>query len=132
MNDLLQLACLIGVGALPLVVLGLRAARPKFMPWGAVLLLVIGLGWVGILFGAMLNETKNGGSGHVGALFFGWAIALIWLAPWLFVYAAIERFRRRAIPHGPKKFAFAQIPNSATFVPDSPPTLLQTTPTPPA
>ena len=36
MNDLLQLACLIGVAALPLVVLGLRAACPKFMPWWAV------------------------------------------------------------------------------------------------
>ena len=60
MNDLLQLACLIGAGALPLVVLGLRAARPKFMPWWAVFLLVIGPGWAGILFSAMLNETKNG------------------------------------------------------------------------
>jgi hypothetical protein len=99
MNDLLQLACLIGVAALPLVVLGLRAARPKFMPWWAVFLLVIGLGWGLVFLSAMLNETKNGGAGHVFALFFGWAIALIWLAPWLLVYAVIQLFRRRAIPH---------------------------------
>jgi len=43
MNDLFQLACLIGVAALPLVVLGVRAARPKFVPWWAVFLLVIGV-----------------------------------------------------------------------------------------
>jgi hypothetical protein len=47
----------------------------------------------------MLNETKNGGAGHVFALLFGWAISLIWLAPWLLVYAVIQLFRCRAIPH---------------------------------
>ena len=57
------------------------------------------LGWGLVLLSAMLNETKNGGAGNVFALFFGWAIALIWLAPWLLVYAVIQLFRRRAIPH---------------------------------
>jgi len=98
MNDLCLLACLIGLAALPLVLLGLRAARPRVMPWWAVFLLAIGLGWVLVLVSAMLNETKNGGAGHVFALFFGWAIALIWLAPWLLGYAVIQLFCRRAIP----------------------------------
>jgi len=71
----------------------------QFMPWWAVFLLVIGPGWAEILFSAMLSETQHGGSAHVGALFFGWPFALIWLAPWLLVYAVIQLFRRRAIPH---------------------------------
>jgi hypothetical protein len=98
MEELLQLVCLIGAAALPLVALGLRAARPKFMPWWAVFLLVIGLGWALVLVSAMLNEAKNGGAGHVFALFFGWAIALIWFTPWLLGYAVIQLLRRRAIP----------------------------------
>lgn len=95
MNDVLSLACLVGLAVLPLVVLGLRAARPKLMPWWAVFLIVIGLGWVVVFVSAMLNETANGGAGHVGALFFGWAIVLIWFAPWLLAYAVIQLFRRR-------------------------------------
>jgi hypothetical protein len=96
MNDLFPLVCLIGVVALPLIVLGLRAARPKFMPWWAVFMLVIGLGWALVLVSAMLNETKYGGAGHVLALFCGWAIPLIWLAPCLLGYAVIQLFCRRA------------------------------------
>jgi uncharacterized membrane protein required for colicin V production len=65
------------------------------MPWWAVFLVVIGLGWMLVLVGAMLNEASAGGAGHVFALFFGWAIALIWFAPWLLVYAGIQFFRRR-------------------------------------
>lgn len=70
MNDLRQRACFIGAVALPVVVLGLRVARPTLMPRWAVCLLVIGLEWVPVLVSAMLNETKNGGAGHVVALFF--------------------------------------------------------------
>lgn len=95
MNDVLSLACLIGLAVLPLIVLGLRAARPKLMPWWAVFSSVVGLGWVLVLIGALLNETANGGAGHVFALFFGWALVLIWFAPWLLVYAAIQYFCRR-------------------------------------
>jgi len=99
MNNALSLACLIGLAALPPVVLGLRAARPKLMPWWAAFSIVIGLGWGLVLAGAMLNETANGGAGHVGALFLGWAIVLLWFAPWLLVYGVVQLFRRRrAIP----------------------------------
>lgn len=95
MNDVLSLACLVGLAVLPPVVLGLRAARPKLMPWWAVFSIVVGLGWVLAVVGAMLKETTEGGAGHVGALFFGWALVLIWFAPWLLVYAVIQLFRRR-------------------------------------
>lgn len=97
MNDLMQLACLVGLAALPLCVLALRAACPKLMPWWAVFMIVIGLGWGLVLVSAMWNETTAGGAGHVFALFFGWAIVLVWFAPWLLVYAVIQLLRRRAV-----------------------------------
>lgn len=100
MNDVLSLACLIGLAILPLVVLSFRAARPKLMPWWAVISLVVVVGWVLVLVSAMLNETAEGGAGHVFALFFGWAFVLLWFAPWLLVYAVIQFVRRRrAIPN---------------------------------
>ena len=95
MNDVISLACLIGLTVLPVVVLGLRAARPRLMPWWAVFTIQVGLGWVLMIVSAMIQETKQGGAGHVGALFFGWALVLIWFAPWLLVYAVIQVFRRR-------------------------------------
>jgi hypothetical protein len=84
-----------GLAVLPLAVLGLRAARPRLMPWWAVVSTVVGLGWALVVVGAMLRETPEGGAGHVGALFFGWAFVLIWFAPWLLAYAVIQFFRRR-------------------------------------
>lgn len=100
MNDVISLACLVGVAVLPPVVLGLRATRPRLMPWWAVFLIVLGLGWPLVIVGGMLQETKEGGAGHVGALFFGWALVLLWFAPWLLVYGVIQFFRRhRRIPN---------------------------------
>lgn len=95
MNDVLAILCIAGFALLPLAVLGLRAARPKLMPWWAVFSITFGLGWALALVGAMLRQTPEGGAGHVGALFLGWAFALIWFAPWLLVYAVIQFFRRR-------------------------------------
>lgn len=100
MNDVISAACLVVPGLLPLVVLGLRAARPRMMPWWAAFLLVVGLGWGLLWVGAMVNETAHGGSGHVGALFLGWAIMLAWFSPWLLGYALIQFVRRRrALAH---------------------------------
>ena len=95
MNDVISLACLVGLAGLPLAVLGLRATRPRLMPWWAVFSIVVGLGWVLVIVGAMLQGTKGGGAGHVRALFLGWALVLIWFAPWLLGYAIIQFFRRR-------------------------------------
>ncbi|MFM7206736.1 MAG: hypothetical protein ACKO4T_08715 [Planctomycetaceae bacterium] len=95
MNDPRQLACLVGLAVLPLCVLGLRAVRPRLMPWWAVFVIVTGLGWALLFISANLNETANGGASHVFALFFGWAIVLLWFAPWLLGYAVIQFVRRR-------------------------------------
>ena len=95
MNEVISAACLVVLSVLPLVVLGLRAARPKLMPWWAAFVLVVGLGW-GLLFvSALVNESAKGGAGHVGALFLGWAIMLVWFAPWLLAYALFQLVRRR-------------------------------------
>lgn len=101
MNGILFPLCLGGLAVLPVALLGLRAARPKLMPWWAVFALMVGLGWGLVLAGAMLRETTGGGAGHVMALFLGWAYALIWFAPWLLFYALIQfirgcRAKRRA------------------------------------
>lgn len=104
-KDVISLACLIGVALLPLAALGLRAARPKVMPWWAVFSIVIGLGWALMIVSAMLKETQEGGAGHVGALFLGWALMLAWFAPWLLAYAIIQSFRRRRAARRPEGLA---------------------------
>lgn len=103
MNDLISTACLVCFAVLPLAVLGLRVARPRLMPWWAVFLMVVGLGWALLFVSAMVKESSEGGAGHVGALFFGWALVLIWFAPWLLLYAIgqiIWRWRRSAVGDG--------------------------------
>jgi hypothetical protein len=95
MKNVVALICIAGFAVLPLAVLGLRAAWPKRMPWWAVFSITVGLGWALALVGAMLREGPETGAGHVFALLFGWAFALIWFAPWLLVYAVIQFFRRR-------------------------------------
>lgn len=93
MNQVAFLVCLAGLVLLPILVLGVRLVRPRLMPWWAAFLTAVGLGWALLVVGAMLRETPEGGAGHVGALFFGWALALVWFAPWLLVYAIIQRVR---------------------------------------
>lgn len=95
MEEVFALICLVGFAVLPLAVLGLRAARPKRMPWWAVFSITCGLGWALALVSAMLREGPETGAGHVFALFFGWAYALVWFAPWLLAYAVIQSLRRR-------------------------------------
>ncbi|MFM8359191.1 MAG: hypothetical protein ACKOET_11625, partial [Verrucomicrobiota bacterium] len=98
---LLSQACLAFFALLPAGILGLRFARPRFMPWWAVLPAVIGPGWAVLVFSAMLEEPSKGGAGHVGALFFGWAIMLVWFLPWLALYGLIQavlRWRGRGSP----------------------------------
>ncbi|MFM8878678.1 MAG: hypothetical protein ACKOKG_06030 [Verrucomicrobiota bacterium] len=95
MNPWLSMLCLAVIAVLPAGVLAVRAVWPRLMPWWAMLLVLLGVGWPVMVFGAMLTETQGGGAGHVGALFFGWALMLLWFAPWLIVYALIQRLRRR-------------------------------------
>lgn len=95
MKNVLALICIAGFAVLPLAVMGLRAARPKRMPWWAVFSITFGLGWALALVGAMLREGPETGAGHVTALFFGWAYALIWFIPWLLIYGVVQFARRR-------------------------------------
>ena len=95
MNAALSAVCLGLFAVLPWIVLGVRFARPRLMPWWAVFSTSVGLGWGLLLLGALLKESPEGGAGHVGALFFGWAIALMWLLPWLMVYGIAHVMRRR-------------------------------------
>jgi hypothetical protein len=96
MKDLLALFCAGGFLLLPLMVLILRALYPRWMPWWAVCLVTVGLGWALAFVSAMLREGPDTGAGHVGALFFGWALALLWFLPWLLVYGVIQLAMRRA------------------------------------
>ena len=65
------------------------------MPWWAAFGLVIGLGWLLILAGALIKEGPESGAGHVTALFAGWVFALIWFLPWLGLYALIHLIRSK-------------------------------------
>jgi ABC-type Mn2+/Zn2+ transport system permease subunit len=95
MNDVLGGLLLVVLFLLPGAVLGIRASRPKWMPWWAAFLTVIGVGWLLILTAAMLRESPESGAGHVMALFFGWAYALVWFLPWLGVYGLIRLVQSR-------------------------------------
>ena len=59
MNNVLFLICFTGLAVLPLAVLGLRAARPKLMPWWAVFSIVVGLGWVLVVIGAEIGVSVH-------------------------------------------------------------------------
>jgi hypothetical protein len=89
---------------LPFLVLLVRAARPRRMPWWATLAIPIIVGWVLVLGAAMAGETPEGGAAKVFALFFGWAYALAWFLPWLIVYGVIQlccrRCSRRRVKQG--------------------------------
>lgn len=95
MKEILSLICLVVFALLPFLVLGLRMAFPRRMPWWAVVPIAVGGGWVLALASAMLKDGPESGAGHVGALFFGWALALLWFLPWWIVYGVVHLFRRR-------------------------------------
>ena len=104
MKEILSRICLMVFALLPVLVLGLRVAFPRRMPWWAVVLIAVAGGWAVALVSAMLNEGPESGAGHVGALFFGWAIALLWFLPWWILYGVVHLVRRRtARPSGQKK-----------------------------
>ena len=101
MNKILEAVCFLMLLALPGVVLTVRWRRPRWMPWWAAVLMVVGVGWGLILASALLHESPESGAGHVGALFFGWALALIWFLPWWAGYGLLRwvrmRWRRRVV-----------------------------------
>ncbi len=94
-NAAVSAVCLALFAVLPLAVLAVRFARPRRMPWWAVFTTTLGLGWGLALASALVNDSPVSGAGHVGALFLGWALALVWLVPWLLVYGAVQWVRHR-------------------------------------
>ena len=96
MKDLASYILLTLFALLPPSVLATRMRRPSRMPWWAAFGLVIGLGWLLILGGALIKEGPESGAGHVTALFAGWAFALIWFLPWLGLYAIIHLIRSKS------------------------------------
>ena len=90
----LEFICALGFGLLPIAVLALRAFRPRIMPWWAVFGVTVVLGWCLAVASALVHEGPDTGAGHMGALFFGWALALLWFMPWLIVYAFAQGLRR--------------------------------------
>ena len=94
MKNALSFTCIGAFLLLPVIVLWVRATRPKRMPWWAVFAVVVVLGWPLALAIAALNETPDQGASKVFALFFGWAFALAWFLQWLLVYGVIQLVRR--------------------------------------
>ncbi|MFZ9854281.1 MAG: hypothetical protein ACO3I0_04110 [Limisphaerales bacterium] len=95
MKEAISLICLVGFALLPVLVLGLRMVFPGRIPWWSVVLIAVGGGWGLAVVSAMLNDGPDTGAGHVGALFFGWALALLWFLPWWLMYGVVHLFRRR-------------------------------------
>ena len=104
--------------AAPLLI-GVRLAKPKRMPWWLLSILAALLGWVfsnlavffyyehlddllaqaGGINGApeeLIDEWQSDGAKRVFALLFGWLYGLIYLVPWLFVYCVYRMVQRAA------------------------------------
>lgn len=99
------------------ILLAIRAARPKRMPWWLLGVLAASLGWVlsnlavffyyehldvllaqyGGINGApqeLVDRWQNDGAKRVFALFLGWLYGLAYLCPWLAIYSAYHVVRR--------------------------------------
>jgi hypothetical protein len=115
MNRILHLVSLWGFLSLPVILLSVRAARPRFMRWWLLLILLSVVGWL-LVYGTvhfyyaylddllrpygdnapleLLERRSADGAKLVFALFFGWAYGLIYFIPWLLFYAVIQATRR--------------------------------------
>lgn len=95
--------CTAGFLLLPIVLLILRWIRAKWMPWWAVALITLTVGW-GLAFGAAITAdrpTEKSGAPELFALMFGWLYALLWLLPHLALYGAIRWGLRILRPEPP-------------------------------
>jgi hypothetical protein len=84
--------CTVAFLGLPAVLLMLRWARPRWMPWWAVGLVTLTAGWA-LVFGAAVTferPPESSGAPEVFALMFGWLYAVAWLLPHLALYGAIR------------------------------------------
>lgn len=77
-----------GFLVLPTVLLTVRWIRPKFMPWWALTLITLTIGWA-LAFGAAITANRpieNSGAPELFALMFGWLYAAAWCLPHLILY----------------------------------------------
>lgn len=97
------LACTMGFLLLPTILLTLRWIRAKWMPWWAVALITLTVGWA-LAFGAATTADRpaeQSGAPELFALMFGWLYALLWLLPHLTLYGAIRWVLRALRPKTP-------------------------------
>jgi len=65
------------------------------MPSWTASLVVATLGWLLWLGAALTADQENSGAPEVFAVFFGWAFALLWFAPWLLGFGVVNLVRNR-------------------------------------
>jgi hypothetical protein len=114
MNHTLYLVSLLAFLALPIILLIVRATRPRVMRWWLLIMLLSIVGWLLVnstvhfyyaylddllrSYGdqaplSLLERRAADGAKLVFALFFGWAYGLIYFIPWVLFYAVIQASR---------------------------------------
>ena len=119
MNEAYYTTCIALFFAAAPLLIGVRLAKPKRMPWWLLSILAALLGWVfsnlavffyyehlddllaqaGGINGApeeLIDEWQSDGAKRVFVLLFGWLYGLIYLVPWLFVYCVYRMVQRAA------------------------------------
>jgi hypothetical protein len=117
LNETYYLACIALFMAGAPLLLALRFAKPRRMPWWLLAVLAAALGWVlsnlAVHFyyqhlddliaesggpnsapKELLDAWQNDGAKRVFAYLFGWAYGLVYLMPWLVVYLLVNALRR--------------------------------------
>ena len=119
MNQAYYTTCIALFFAAAPLLIAVRLAKPKRMPWWLLSILAALLGWVfsnlavffyyehlddllaqaGGINGApeeLIDEWQSDGAKRVFALLFGWLYGLMYLVPWLFVYWVYRVVQRAA------------------------------------
>lgn len=114
MNNVLSNACILAFFLLPVVVLCVRAQRPKLMPWWLALLVVALLGWlfsIGIVefhFAALADQIRAYGehapedlrrqwatdTGRPFVFMLGWIYGPIYFIPCVAIYTILQLVSR--------------------------------------
>ena len=115
MNHILHLVSLWAFLALPIILLIVRATRPRLMRWWLLIMLLSVVGWLLVnstvhFYYAYLDDLLRPYGDHapldllerraadgaklVFALFFGWAYGLIYFIPWVLLYTIIQASHR--------------------------------------
>jgi len=121
MNEVYYITSVVLFFAAAPVLLGVRFARPKRLPWWLLGILAAFLGWVfsnlavyfyyehlddlltqaGGVNGApedLIDKWQSDGAKRVFVFLFGWLYGLVYLVPWLVVYGFFCVVRRSSSP----------------------------------